>query len=312
MLALVLAGLVALAAWAWTPDLTRGELEARFLEQPGDLRRIGDTQLHVRDEGPRDAPVVLLLHGFGSSLQTWDDWSAGLRDRWRVVRLDLPGHGLSEPDPADDYTDARSRTRLLQVLDALGIRRVTLVGHSIGGRIAWGFAARHPERVERLVLVAPDGFASPGFEYGRAPEVPATAALMRWSLPRPVLRSALEPAYADPAALTEARLERHHALMRAPGVRAALLARMQQTVLEDPSPSLAAISAPVLLLWGERDAMIPVENARDYLMVLGDARLTALPGIGHLPQEEAPERSLQALRAFIDAASRPPVSPAPR
>jgi pimeloyl-ACP methyl ester carboxylesterase len=79
-----------------------------------------------------------------------------------------------------------------------------------------------------------------------------------------------------------------------------------------PRYAKGAISAPVLLLWGERYAMIPVENARDYLMVLGDARLTALPGIGHLPQEEAPERSLQALRAFIDTASRPPVSPALR
>ena len=83
-------------------------------------------------------------------------------------------------------------------------------------------------------------------------------------------------------------------------MRAALLDRMAQTVLQDPVPFLRRIGAPVLLLWGERDAMIPVANAQDYLRALPDARLVVLPGVGHIPQEEAPEASLRALTAFLD------------
>jgi pimeloyl-ACP methyl ester carboxylesterase len=300
-LALV-AALAAGVAWSWTPDLERADLEARFLASPADLVELDGTRLHVRDEGPRDAPVVLMLHGFGSSLQTWDAWAEGLRERYRVLRLDLPGHGLSGPAPGGDYSDAHAHRLLDALLDARGIARATFVGHSIGGRIAWSHAAHAPARVERLVLVAPDGFASPGFEYGRAPEVPVTAVAMRWVLPRVALRGALEPAFADPSRLTDALVERYHALMRAPGNREAMLERMRQTVLEDPVPRLRTLAMPVLLVWGERDAMIPVGNADDYLRVLHDASLARLPGVGHVPQEEAPAASLAAVRGFLDRA----------
>jgi pimeloyl-ACP methyl ester carboxylesterase len=297
-LALV-AALAAGAAWLWTPDRDRASLEARWLASPADLVEVGGTRLHVRDEGPRDAPAVLLLHGLGSSLHTWDAWAEGLRQDHRVLRIDLPGHGLSGPDPNGDYTDARTHALLDALLDARGIARATLAGHSIGGRIAWSYAARSPARVERLVLIAPDGFASPGFEYGRAPEVPASAVAMRWAFPRVALRGALEPAFADPAVLTDDLVERYHALMLAPGNREALLDRMRQTVLLDPVPRLRTLAMPVLLVWGERDAMIPVANADDYLGLLRQASLVRLPGVGHVPQEEAPAASLAAVRAFL-------------
>lgn len=299
LLSILLALLVGGAAWLWTPDRDRAALEARWLASPADLVDIAGTRLHVRDEGPRDAPAVLLLHGFGSSLHTWDTWATVLRERHRVLRIDLPGHGLSGPDATGDYGDARSLALLVALLDARGLSRVTLVGHSIGGRIAWRFAAEHPDRIERLVLVAPDGFASPGFEYGRAPEVPAVLTAMRWVLPRAALKANLEPAFADPAMLDDALLTRYHELMLAPGNREALLHRMRQTVLEDPVPRLATIRVPVLLVWGERDAMIPVTNAGDYLRALPDATLERLPGVGHLPQEEAAQASAGALVRWL-------------
>jgi pimeloyl-ACP methyl ester carboxylesterase len=300
LLVFVLALLAGAAAWLWTPDHERAWLEARWLAAPADLVEVAGTRLHVRDEGPRDAPAVLLLHGFGSSLQTWDDWAAALHARHRVLRIDLPGHGLSGPDASGDYGDARSLALIAALLDARGLQRVTLVGHSIGGRIGWRFAAAHPERVERLVLVAPDGFASPGFEYGRAPEVPAVLAAMRWVLPRAALEANLAPAFGDPARLDERLLTRYHELMLAPGNREALLQRMRQTVLEDPVPRLRTIRVPVLLVWGERDAMIPVANAEDYLRALPDATLQRLPGIGHLPQEEAAQASAEGLVRWLE------------
>lgn len=290
---------VLLSFWLWTPDKSRSELEARYLAAPGDLLQVGPWRLHVRDNGAKDAPVVVMLHGFGASLHTWEVWAQALSATHRVIRLDLPGHGLSEPDPANDYTDARSLQAVLALLDQLGVARASFVGHSIGGRIAWTLAAKHPERTERLVLVAPDGFASPGFEYGKAAEVPAVLGAMRYVMPKVVLRMNLVPAYADPSFLTDELTTRYHDLMLAPGARDAMFKRLQQTVLTDPVPLLATIAAPTLLLWGEADAMIPVANAQDYLGAVKGSRLVSLPGVGHLPQEEAAQASLRAVVDFL-------------
>jgi pimeloyl-ACP methyl ester carboxylesterase len=295
----LLAALSLLSIWLWTPDLPRAELETHYLAAPGDMRTVGPWRLHVRDSGPRDAPAVVLLHGFGSSLQTWDDWAEGLQRTHRVIRLDLPGSGLSPSDPAHDYSDARSLQMLLALLDELGVQRASWVGHSMGGRIAWTFAARHPERTDRLVLVAPDGFASFGFEYGKAMEVPTGWGLMRHALPRALLRMNLQAAYARPESLTEARVSRYHELLRAPGARQAMLDRLRQTVLQEPVPLLRQIRAPTLLVWGEADAMIPFVHAQDYLQAIAGSRLAPLAGTGHLPQEEAARASLQAVAAFL-------------
>jgi pimeloyl-ACP methyl ester carboxylesterase len=291
----------ALAYWLWTPDKDRVSLEARYLARPGDMIDVAGSKLHVRDTGPADAPAIILLHGFGASLQTWDPWTSVLQRSHRVIRLDLPGSGLSWPDPAGDYSDERSMQVLVMLQDRLRLVRTSVGGHSIGGRIAWTFAARHPERVDKLILVAPDGFASPGFRYGEAPHVPAVLKLMRYVLPRVVLRMNLAPAYASPASVTDALVERYHDLMLAPGSRKAMLQRMQQTVLVAPEPLLTLIRAPTLLVWGEQDAMIPFANAKDYLKNISDVRLAAYPDAGHLPQEEAAARSATAVRDFLDA-----------
>jgi len=291
--------LALIAFWLWTPDKDRADLEARYLQSPSDIIEIAGVRLHVRDSGPKDAPAVILIHGFGGSLHTWEPWAQVLAADHRVIRFDLPGSGLSSPDSSGDYTDARSLQLLRALMDDLGVARASVIGHSIGGRIAWTFAARHPERVDKLVLIAPDGFASPGFEYGKAPEVPATVRLMRFVLPKPLLRMSLAPAYGSPAFLNEALTTRYHDLMLAPGSREALIARMQQTVLVDPRPLLRSIRAPTLLLWGEADAMIPLANSADYLKEMTGAKLVSLPGVGHLPHEEAAQESITSVHAFL-------------
>jgi pimeloyl-ACP methyl ester carboxylesterase len=286
-------------AWLYTPDADRAALEARYVANPADLRVVDGVQLHLRDTGPRDAPALVLLHGLGASLHTWEPWARALDAQYRVVRFDFPGHGMSGPARDDDYSDAASRDLLAALLDSLGIARATLIGNSMGGRIAWSFAAEHPDRVGKLVLMAPDGFASPGFEYDKPAEVPAVLGAMRWVMPRAVLRASLEPAYAHPEAVPDSVMDRYYDLMRAPGNRDAMLDRMRQVMLTDPVPRLRTITAPTLLVWGEQDQMIPVSNAQDYLRAMPNARLVTLPELGHLPFEEAPMRALEPVRAFL-------------
>jgi len=98
------------------------------------------------DTGPRDAQAVVLLHGFGANLHSWDDWAKDLERDHRVIRFDLPGFDLSGTGPTGDYTDARSIAVLSALLDKLKLPRVTLIGHSMGGRLAWSFVAAHPEQ----------------------------------------------------------------------------------------------------------------------------------------------------------------------
>ncbi len=294
--------------WLWTPDKTEAELAPRYAQDGSSFVTVAGIRLHVRDSAPQapaDTPTLLLLHGFGASLHTWEPWARALAappHNYRVIRIDLPGAGLTGADPSGDYSDLRGVQILTALLDERGVARATLVGHSMGGRLAWRFAAEQPQRVDKLVLIAPDGFASPGFAYGKAPEVTAPVRLMQYVLPKIMLRWSLEPAYANKTLMTDDTVTRYHDMMLAPGVRPALIARMQQLMLQDPVPFLQRIRAPTLLLWGQQDPMIPVANAQDYLKALPPAthaRLVTLPGVGHLPHEEAPAASLPAVLEFL-------------
>ena len=242
LVGLLLVALVALGLWAYTPDESRDVIAAKYGVGAGDFREIAGISVHLVESGPRDAPAVILLHGFGSSLETWDAWAKALSDTFHVVRFDWPGFGLTGLDPAGDYTDAHSVAFLLAVMDSLGLQRASLVANSMGGKFAWMAAATHPTRVDRLVLVSPDGFASTGFEYGKAPDVPTVMRLFPYVLPTALVRMSLAPAYGNPALITGSQVTRYRDFMRAPGTRAAMIERMRQVVLV--SPRAAAASHP--------------------------------------------------------------------
>jgi pimeloyl-ACP methyl ester carboxylesterase len=171
----------------------------------------------------------------------------------------------------------------------------------MGGKLAWQFAAAHPARVDKLVLISPDGFASEGFDYDKAPDIPLMLRALPYTMPRFLFRQTLEPAFGDPAKLTDPLEKRYFDMMLAPGVRPAIIRKTGQTILRDPLPRLRSIQAPVLLIWGDKDQMIPIANAADYLGALPHATLKTLSGVGHVVQEEAPLASLEDIQAFLKA-----------
>jgi pimeloyl-ACP methyl ester carboxylesterase len=301
IIALAFIAFILLAAlYLWTPDKSKAELEKIYgSPQTAYVSALG-VNLHYQDTGPsKNAIPILFLHGFGASLQTWDTWAQALGEDYRVISVDLPGFGLTGEDPSGIYTDQRSVEVLEAFLKELKIPKVVLVGNSMGGKLAWQFTARYPNQVSKLVLISPDGYASPGIQYGKKPDVPAIADLYRYFFSKTFLVMNLKPAYADPNTLNDALVNRYYDLMLAPGVRGAILGRMQQTVLQDPVPSLASIQVPTLLIWGEKDAFIPISNSNDYLKVMPNAKRVSLPNIGHLPQEEQPSIGLAALKEFL-------------
>lgn len=297
---LLAALLLLMGLWlAWTPDKPADELRAQYAQPGAQLLHIGAQRVYLQDTGPRDARPIVLLHGFGASLQTWDAWAAVLEREHRVIRFDIAGFGLTGPAADHDYSEAADVRRVLAVLDHLGVQQSVLMGHSMGGRLAWSLAASQPQRVSRLVLLAPDGFPDPGARSDRTFEVSPLLGLMRWSLPQWALKWGLAPAYGDPSRLSPALVTRYHDMLRAPGVRAAVIERMQQSRNSDPVPRLKTIAAPTLLLWGDKDAMIPAANAADYLAVMPQAQSVLLPGLGHVPHEENPAASLAPVLSFL-------------
>jgi pimeloyl-ACP methyl ester carboxylesterase len=299
LVGVLIASVLAMGIWAWTPDRSRAHLIERYSGHTTRFIEVGGTSLRVRDTGPRDAPVLIMLHGFGSSLETWEPWAHSLSARYRVVRFDLPGCGLSEPDRTVDYSDTRSIALTRGLMDHLGIKRAALIGNSIGGRIAWRFAAEIPDRTSKLVLISPDGFASPGFQYGRPPQIAMVFQLMKYFLPRALVRMNLATAYADPTRLTEPVVDRYYDLLLAPGNRGAMIDRMRQTLLKDPTPILRQIRTPTLLVWGMQDRLIPYANSADYMAALPNAKLVSFAHLGHVPQEEAPAESLMPVEKFL-------------
>ena len=196
--------------------------------------------------------------------------------------------------------DARSIAVLLALMDRLGVARASLVGNSMGGRIAWTFAAEHPERMDKLVLVSPDGFADKS-AYGRKPVFPAIFDLFQFVSPDLVLRQAMSSAYYDHQRLTDKAYARTRDLMLAPGVRGAMIDRLRQNVLVDPAPILARIRAPTLVMWGRQDSLEPFENAQKFTDGIPGAKLVVFPKLGHIPFREDPDASLKPLVAFLNA-----------
>ncbi len=299
ILLLLLLALIAAGWWLYVPDADRAALERRWAPPPSQFVEVAGIRLHLRDTGPRDAPAVILLHGFGSSLHAWEGWAPAMEAGHRMIRFDEPGFGLTGADPTGDYSDARAHAIIIALMDRLGIRRASIIGSSMGGRIAWSFAAAHPERTDRLVLMAPDGFASPGIAYDVPVAVPLMLRALPYVLPDFMLRPSISPAYANPAQIPEETFQRYRAMMLAPGVRQAIVDRTASHILHRPEPLLARIQAPTLLLWGDQDTMIPPANARDYLREIPNAHLLLLPTIGHVPMEEAPAESVSAVLEFL-------------
>lgn len=287
------------------PDITVAALTPRWAPAPSVFRPVDGVTAHLRDEGPRnDSVPVLLLHGTSASLHTWEGWSAALRSTRRVISVDLPGFGLTGPDPLNDYRIERYTRFVVALLDSLGVRRADFAGNSLGGEIAWETAARAPDRVRKLVLVDPAGFkfTSESVPLGfRLARTPSLSWLFARILPRGVVESSVRSVYGDPDKVTDALVDRYYQLTLRTGNRTVLAHRFAQTAPGADTARLASITAPTLILWGGRDQLIPPSDAARFQRLLPRATLIMYPELGHVPHEEDAARTVRDVLAFLRA-----------
>lgn len=253
-------------------------------------------RLRVRIEGPADAPPVILIHGFTFSLESWNAWAADLSRDHRVIRYDLAGHGLSDADPRQGYGTRDRVERLRSLMDALGIERATLAGNSFGGLIAWNFAALHPDRVEKLILVDSAAYSINGVTEQPVPVPPVMRAHLLAPTPAGVATSAAL-VFAHPELLTPNRLTQMREAIARNGPE--LVAHLERFTLPEPTALLGQIRAPTLILWGSADRIIPVDHAARLAAAVPGARFIIYEDVGHAPQEEAPDRTIADVRSFL-------------
>jgi len=294
-----------------TPDTDAAEMRAKYGGPPSQFVAIGGgVTVHLRDQGPKDAPAILLLHGSNADLHTWEPWAAALTSQYRVIRFDQVGHGLTGPDPQGDYSRANYVADVLAVADTLGLDRFIIGGNSMGGKHALAFAAAHPDRVAGLVLVDASGGPmlhrkdeKPGSGGGnigfKIAQTPGINWLVEQITPRSLIAQSLEQTVSVQAVANDAAIDRYWELLRYPGNRRATLKRFGYPYDPLTKAGIAAISAPTLILWGEEDRLIPVAAGQWLASTMPHADLVIYPGIGHLPQEEAPGATLGDLKPWL-------------
>jgi len=298
--------LAALTAIYWAPDRPVSELTGRWAPPPSQFIPIEGMQVHVRDEGPRDDPSpILLLHGTSSSLHTWEPWAKVLREKHRVISVDLPGYALTGPFPDGDYRLAHYTRFIGELLDRLDVRHAVVAGNSFGGQVAIELTLATPARVDKLILV--DALAYPrdstsvpiGF---RIAQMPGLNILMQYMLPRRIVEDSVRNVMGDPSKVTPALVDRYFAMTVRAGNRASLPARFTFLPTEQSAARIARISKPTLILWGSRDRLIPPNNGDRLHRDIAGSQLLVFPALGHVPQEEDPAATVAAALRFLGPA----------
>ncbi|MBJ7438532.1 MAG: alpha/beta hydrolase [Sphingopyxis sp.] len=272
-------------------------------------------RIHYRDQGKRGGPAIILLHGSNSSLHTWEPLVERLGRTYRIVTLDLPGHGLTGGTPDKDYSADGMAAAVDVVAAKLGLDHFILGGNSMGGWVAWRYALAQPTRVDALLLL--DAAGMPLRKGEKAPEsnvgfrilkYPAGRWLATQITPRTLVEQSLRGSVEKQAIVDEAMIDRYWELLRFPGNREATVLRARM----DREPAMAArigdIKAPTLILFGDRDRLINPSAAQTFHERIAGSEVVLLKGIGHLPMDEDPDATAAAIADFL---TRRLVAPSP-
>jgi pimeloyl-ACP methyl ester carboxylesterase len=303
-LLLVIVGLTALFAALRKPDIPFETLQAKYANPASRYMNLpGGLHVHYRDQGRRDGPTLVLVHGYLASLDAWEPWFTRMGTDFRIITLDLPGHGLTRaPDslmPSTmDYVAVVD-----QVTVELGVERFVLGGNSMGGNIAWAYALAHPKKLEGLILVDAAGWPH---ALGGGADLMSEALSHLW-LRRALgdtensrlIAKGLRNAYGDPALVTPELLTRYLEMARAPGHREILLGLVPAQRETATRERLAKLQTPTLILQGRDDKVVPFADGKAFAEAIPHATFIAYDGVGHIPMEQIPDRTAADVCAWL-------------
>ncbi|MCX2743333.1 alpha/beta hydrolase [Mangrovivirga sp. M17] len=279
------------------------ELKAKYANDASAFISINGADVHYRDEGNQaDSLPIVLIHGTGASLHTFNVWANELKSEHRVVRMDLPGYGLTGPFANQDYSIDHYVDFLNTFLDSLNIDNCILAGNSLGGHIAWRFTDEYPEKVNKLILIDAAGYP---FKSKSRPlafqmaKIPVVNSAFTFITPRFVVKSSIKNVYVNDSKVTEELIDRYFELTLRKGNRQAFVDAFDTRKNTEAYKNIPSIKKRTLVLWGAQDDLIPVDQAHRFHEDLPNDTLVILDNAGHVPMEEVPNRSLTVVRDFI-------------
>ncbi|MDB0038459.1 alpha/beta hydrolase [Polaribacter sp.] len=277
-------------------------LKEKYANEFSKFVEIDGMQVHYRVEG-KGIPIVL-IHGTGASLHTWDDWTLKLKENYQVIRMDLPAFGLTGPNKSGDYSIKQYTQFLEEFVVKMKLDSMFLAGNSLGGNIAWNYASKNPEKVQKLILVDASGLPTnkPQPWIFKMAKTPVLSKLFLYITPRNIIEDNLKQVYEDDTKISDALITRFHDMALREGNRKAFVDRakidfkISEASKED---QLQNIQTPTLLIWGAKDTWIPLDNGKRMDALLPNSKLVVLQNSGHVPMEENPKESFKVLNDFL-------------
>jgi pimeloyl-ACP methyl ester carboxylesterase len=291
-------------ASATVRTITHDQIEAAYATPESRFKMVDGVRIHYKDQG--SGPAILLIHGsFGDTID-WDGWVGILSPRYRVIRIDLPGFGLSGEISDGNYSIDRSLSLIDGLMDDLGIDRFAIAGVSYGGPIAFRYAATRTERVTALVIVN-----SAGIEQGKQAVDPKTHTQAFYktlmsddAVTREYVQGALARGFNDPALIPPSMVQRKLDMMNVIGRNIEGAAMVKQYVRGNPEQVLSHVRAPTLVLWGAAERSLSVSTADQFVAALTHARSVRkvmVPGGDHMMHVELSIPTGTAAKDFLDA-----------
>jgi pimeloyl-ACP methyl ester carboxylesterase len=285
----------------WRNDISPEKLALKYAYPSSKFVMIDGISMHYRDTGT--GTPILLIHGTGASLHTWDAWTHILLPHYRVISFDLPGFGLTGPDPNHNYQISRYSTILDSLVTKLKINRFHIAGSSLGGLVAWHYTTQYPDKIKSLNLIDAAGLSQKGKKpplVFRIVKIPIISSLVQKITPRSIYKKSLLEVYQNDSLVTADLIERYYELSLRTGNRTAFVKRMNQINEPLNIGDLGNIKAPVLIQWGKEDRWISVANAYRFQKLIPGASLK-LYDSGHVPMEENPEETAQDYLHFLNS-----------
>jgi pimeloyl-ACP methyl ester carboxylesterase len=292
-------------------DISFEDMKSKYADVPSAFMEIEGMPVHYRAEGQAEGTPLLLIHGTSSSLFTWDGWVENLKDSLPIIRIDLPGFGLTGPHPERNYSIDMYTRVIAQLLKELGHQQCYVAGNSLGGYVAWNFAVEYPEMVQKVILLdavayhkeipidsvaVKDNGHSLAFSLAKNP---LFSFFMRWVTPKYLVEKSLKEVYFNKEKVSPELTDLYFDLIRRAGNREAFVDNIQSRVPEGGEQKLHALQQPVLIQWGKEDAWIDVSLAYWFQAVLPSTELIIYEEVGHVPMEELPEATAKDALRFI-------------
>lgn len=290
-----------LGVTAWHADIPAEEIIEKYAYSNSQFLELDGMNVHYRINGDTGETVVL-LHGTASSLHTWEGWTKELSKYYRVVSFDLPGFGITGPDPNHIYTRERYLNFIDDMLVRLNIDSCYMAGNSFGGYMTWSYAAQHPEKVKKIAILNSSGYprgkqpTTLGFRFQK---VKWLRPVLVNITPRWLVRKSVKMVYFDNRKITEPLVQRYFDLLLREGNRDGLMGKMLQ-ITYSYTDEIKRIKCPTLIMWGDKDKLVSVKDAPKFHADIPNSELLIYENMGHVPMEEIPAKSVAGFMAFLD------------